>query len=103
MVDVNYRIQVSGVVTDEHIEKLIGPQDFADQAIDGLRQWTYKPATLDGKPVEQANARIRFMFRINAASPAARESVVQKYNSLRRLANSPMRSLWARRHWRSRT
>ena len=40
---------------------LTGPEIFKDAALEAVKQWQYKPATLDGKPIEQeTEAKLNF-------------------------------------------
>lgn len=45
-------IDASGRVTQPKIKATSGDKDLDQAAIDAVSQWTFKPATLDGKPVE---------------------------------------------------
>ena len=45
-------IDASGRVTHPKIKATSGNKDLDQAAIDAVSQWTFKPATLDGKPVE---------------------------------------------------
>lgn len=45
-------IDTAGRVTQPKIKATSGDKDLDQAAIDAVSQWTFKPATLDGKPVE---------------------------------------------------
>jgi TonB family protein len=45
-------IDAAGHVTHPKIKATSGDKDLDQAAIDAVSQWTFKPATLDGKPVE---------------------------------------------------
>ena len=45
-------IDESGRVRQPKIKATSGDKDLDKAAIDAVSQWTFKPATLDGKPVE---------------------------------------------------
>jgi TonB family protein len=45
-------IDATGRVTKPKIKATSGDKDLDQAAIDAVSQWTFKPATLDGKPVE---------------------------------------------------
>jgi len=55
-------IGVNGEVT--HVQPLSGPPALISAAVDAVRQWRYKPATLDGQPVE-AQEDIAIAFRLS--------------------------------------
>jgi len=75
---VNFTIAADGRVKDAIVEDLIGPSEFGDAAIDSVTGRLYKPATEDGKPVAQHDARLRFMFIVKGEK-AARQEVVDEY------------------------
>jgi protein TonB len=45
-------IDTAGRVRQPKIKATSGNKDLDQAAIDAVSQWTFKPATLDGKPVE---------------------------------------------------
>jgi len=57
-------IGVNGEVT--HIQPLSGPPALISAAVDAVRQWRYKPAMLDGQPVE-TQEDIAIAFRLSPA------------------------------------
>lgn len=77
----NYKINTDGHVSDISVVSLVGPKAFADKAVSGVKDWIYKPATLDGKPV--ATCRILFVtFRKNKlTTPGARREIVRAYEN----------------------
>lgn len=52
-VRLQYVVAADGTVGDVAVLQLVGPRDFADRTIASIKRWTYKPGTLDGKPVAQ--------------------------------------------------
>lgn len=87
LVDIHYTIGIDGKVSDVKIERLLGPQVFADRARAAVSEWKFKPATEDGKPVTR-NKRIRFMFRVRSSSRGARRAVVAKFDDAISLAKN---------------
>ncbi len=55
-------IGVNGEVT--HVQPLSGPPALVSAAVDAVRQWRYKPAKLDGQPVE-TQEDIAIAFRLS--------------------------------------
>src|SRR5438105_3973211 len=54
------RIDARGRITDLHAVAT-SHRDFVTPAIEAVRQWEFKPATRDGKPIEVfANVGVRF-------------------------------------------
>jgi TonB family protein len=75
-VDLRYTIGTDGRVRDVAVSRRIGPKDFADNAMDAVRSWTFKPAQADGKPVEQVST-VRFDFRVSGIGNGARFKIVK--------------------------
>jgi TonB family protein len=50
---VNLKVRVGKDGKVVAVQFLDGPDIFKDAAVDSVRQWQYKPATLNGKPIEQ--------------------------------------------------
>ena len=78
MVDIDYTIGTDGSVKDAVVETLLGPQEFADNALRAVNGRKYQPATEGDKPVEESH-RVRFMFRMRFASPGGRPAMVRDY------------------------
>jgi len=56
------KIGTDGLVKDARIVKSIRLLDQA--TLDAVKQWTFKPATLDGKPVEaEADFTVNFTLK----------------------------------------
>lgn len=60
-VDVSFTIGTDGHVKNPLVEQVVGSRDFIKPVTDALARFVYRPATEDGKPVEQ-NQRLRFFF-----------------------------------------
>jgi TonB family protein len=78
LVELRYTVNPDGTVGDIAVERIIGPSDFARHAISAVKGWTFKPATLDGKPVAQSR-EIVFPFDLVNVSHGARDSVFSAY------------------------
>ncbi len=75
---VRFTIAKDGSVKNIGIERLVGPTDFQDSVIDAVKQWTFRPATENGAPVE-SNQRRQFFFRIQNPEEGARPEVFDAY------------------------
>jgi hypothetical protein len=74
----HYTIMPDGHVSDITTLELIGPKNFSDATLNTVKDWTYKPATLDGKPV--ATCRTLLMtFRAGGVEPGGRQEIVRLY------------------------
>lgn len=82
LVQIRYTIAVDGHVSDAAIERLLGPPDFGERALDSVRRRVFRPATVEGKPVEQG-ATVRFVFRITDSERGAREKIARAYQRAR--------------------
>lgn len=79
MVDIDFIIAVDGSVKDVVVETLLGPQAFADAALQAIGGRKYRPATEGGKPVEECH-RARFMFTMPGVThPGGRAEMVNDY------------------------
>ena len=47
-----FKINTDGHVSDISVVATVGPQVFADVTVNAIKDWLYKPATLEGKAVE---------------------------------------------------
>ena len=79
-VDLRFTITADGHVRDVVVEQLVGPQIYADQAVKDVSQWTYTPATANGKPVETTNHITRAIYGFPATSAFARQQVTAAYD-----------------------
>ncbi len=90
LVDIDYTIAADGSVKDAVVEQLLGPQDFADNALRAVNGRRYQPATEGDKPVEE-NHRVRFMFSIPSAAQGGRAAMVNAYRKAVELADAGKR------------
>jgi TonB family protein len=75
----HYTIQPDGHVSDITQLELVGPKNFADSALRTVRDWTYKPATLEGKPVAVCRTLL-VNFRVRSAQVGARDDIARLYH-----------------------
>lgn len=73
-----FTVGVDGKPSDVHVLQLIGSPEFSKRAVEAVQSWTYEPATLNGKPVEQAKG-FMFTFAIGNSKPGARTSIADFY------------------------
>ena len=66
----HYTITAEGKVSDITVLELVGPQAFLDSSEKVLKNWTYKPATLNGKPVATART-LKIVSRSRGVRSAA--------------------------------
>lgn len=74
-----YVIGVDGKVRAVDLLQLQGPRSFADRTLDAIHKWTFKPATLDGLPIESV-LQYRVIFDGPVLGAHARPFVVDAYN-----------------------
>ncbi|HZQ39409.1 MAG TPA: energy transducer TonB, partial [Rhizomicrobium sp.] len=76
----HYTIKADGHVSDITMLELVGPKNFADSTLDTVKDWTYKPATLDGKPVPTCQTLL-VTFTVPWEVPGGRPEVIHLYDS----------------------
>lgn len=74
----HYTITAEGKVSDISVLELVGPQAFLDSAEKVLKDWTYKPATLNGKAVATGRT-LQMQFTV-AGHTGARREIVNAYD-----------------------
>jgi TonB family protein len=61
---IRFTITPDGTVSDPILEKLVGPQAFADNALEAVKTWRYEPATENGVPVAvNWRAEVAYYFK----------------------------------------
>jgi TonB family protein len=63
-VEFSYVIAPDGTTQDILIEDSTGPAEIEKPALEAVKRWRYEPATLNGKPVEQCDTRVRILFAL---------------------------------------
>lgn len=85
VVELEYTIGVDGHVgSDVTVLRLLGPREFADSAKRAVRDWIYKPALMNGKPVAISH-KLLSMFRVPGIPRGARGSIVNAYDDAAKL------------------
>lgn len=64
-VRVSYVVDEKGTVKDAFVEDSSGFDAFEDSALEAVGQWKYKPATVNGDPVEQCRNGVQLNFRLS--------------------------------------
>lgn len=82
---VRYVVGTDGHTKDVAVDELLGPPDMGERAVKAISAWTFKPATQDGKPVEEPK-KMRFVFVVDHAPKVAREEVGRDYRHAQSLA-----------------
>jgi len=77
---VRFTVTAEGRVANPVVERLIGPQDFADALLAKMEKWSYQPATLDGKPIQSDNNFQVVTFRLSNLI-GARVAVKKPYDA----------------------
>jgi TonB family protein len=75
----HYTIEPDGHISDIAMLELVGPKNFANSALNTVKDWTYKPATLNGKPVAICRT-LMVDFKVPWATPGGRSEVVRLYD-----------------------
>jgi len=60
---VEIRVRPDGTCSDARLLECAGSPLFGEVSLETIRGWTYRPATLGGKPVETTQ-RVRFVFKL---------------------------------------
>lgn len=76
-VEMSYVIEADGTVSNAIVEDSSGNKGLERSAIKAIEQWTYRPATENGQPVQQCESRVRFSFRVDKGS----DGVTRKFRS----------------------
>ena len=82
-VRLHYKINTDGHVSDIAIVTVVGPKKFADNTVEAVKGWVYKPATLDGKSVATCHTMI-MKFRMGGRGdfiPGGRPEIVKAYKA----------------------
>ncbi|HYC03618.1 MAG TPA: TonB family protein [Azospirillaceae bacterium] len=77
-VDFRFTVKPDGSVADLEVIDASGRDEFERSATQAMRHAVFKPATLDGLPVEQPNVQFRMVFRLADRGLGARREFVRK-------------------------
>jgi TonB family protein len=65
---VSYVIEPDGTVGEAIIENSSGRKGFEHASARAVENWIFKPATMNGEPVEQCHTRVRMLFELEQGS-----------------------------------
>lgn len=83
-----YAVTSEGKVRDVKAVEAVGPKYFVSAAVEAAEDWTYKPATRNGGPVEQTLMRTAVLFNLeNSGRSTSHTEFVKKYNRAREQMN----------------
>lgn len=80
-------ISKDGTLKDMKVVRVIGPQVFADNALEAVKDWRYQPATRNGTPVDRSNWEIEARFTYQENLTGARDAVFRKVRKAIGLSN----------------
>src|SRR5439155_1793835 len=80
-VALSYIVSPEGKVIEPMIEDSSGIHEFERAALNAVKDWRYKPATLNGEPVEQSMTRTIIRFQLQDRSNGASPSFITKYRT----------------------
>jgi hypothetical protein len=63
VVEIHYTVGIDGRTKDVTLMRVDGSPSFAGRTMDAVRQWTFKPATVQGRTVEAAYS-VAYQFRV---------------------------------------
>lgn len=78
-VRLHYKINTDGHVSDVSVVSVVGPKVFAENSVRTVKDWTYKPAMLDGKAVATCHT-LTVTFKMNNwGAPGGRPEIAKAY------------------------
>jgi hypothetical protein len=75
LVTIRFTVTADGHVKDPVVERLVGPEDFAEHSLISMKDWSFQPATLNGVPVARPNWKINLMYMFYPPDLGARDRV----------------------------
>jgi len=81
LVRIRFTVTAEGKVENPVVERLVGPENFAEHTLDDIKSWRYQPATVNGVPVAQPNSEVVVFYKFDPPELGARDSV---YSALER-------------------
>ena len=81
-VRLSYVVDVEGKVKDIILHDSSGNRSFEKASIRAVEQWVYKPATKNGKPIEQCNSKIQIDFKMQNSEKAVTRRFRKKYKGI---------------------
>ncbi len=84
-VELSYVVTADGKVIDPVIEDSSGSTAFEKQALKTVTNWTYKPATWDGEPVQQCETQVRLIFALEGAGTGVTKNYRRRHNRISKI------------------
>jgi hypothetical protein len=84
LVRIRFTVTAEGKVENPVVERLVGPQNFAEQSVNDVKGWRYEPATMNGVPIAQLNSEVELLYTFNPPELGARSSVYSALQNGRR-------------------
>lgn len=84
-VTLNFIVEPDGSVADPIVEDSSGIKEFEKAAITSILKTRYRPATLDGKPIQQCATQQVYHFTIDRRGLGARSAFVSDYKQVAKL------------------
>jgi TonB family protein len=81
-----YVITEEGKVIDPVVTDSSGERSFEKEALRAIKKWKFKPATQDGKPIQQCEQSVQFDFKLDELENGVRP----RFASLYKKANQAM-------------
>jgi len=81
---IRFTITAEGKVENPVVERRVGPQDFADQSLEAVKDWRYEPATANGVPVARYNWYAKINYQ-SSSGQGARNTVYDACRTAREL------------------
>lgn len=78
---VRYTVGLDGKTRDIHLVNFVGPRRLVELTIEQVQGWTFEPATLDGKPVEESRYLRNIWTGYPFGFPGIRDEVKTGYNN----------------------
>ena len=82
-----YMVDTDGRTYNIEVADSMGRPQFHFPAVNALKKWRYKPATLNGKPIN-ATRDVKVIFQYDPPAKGARGGFVRNYNELKTLINA---------------
>jgi TonB family protein len=80
----SFCVDSTGAVRDPVVIASSGGAPFEREAVRAVRKWTYAPATLDGRAVEQCFTGALVVFQLTPVEPGARTTFVSQWKRIRK-------------------
>jgi TonB family protein len=85
--DVSYIIEPDGSVSNVVIENSSGQKSFDNATINAMKKWQFKPATENGKPIQQCKNSVRMSYAMDNANGAVTRRFKKAYSAIQKALN----------------